>query len=148
PDNLNGYQHCMSQLPAGGWDDEACNLNHAYFCSVRPMVRSHCGDGEVDSGEVCDETVATEDCDADCTSVSCGDGIVNAAAGEECDDQNDESLDACNSCKKTGLLAHYPLRERIGNRAWDVASYRHHGNLLNGLTFPNDGGGLIFDGMT
>lgn len=149
PDNFNEAQHCVSQMPQGGWDDEACGLAHAYFCSIRPKSRADCGNGILDGDEVCDQAGATRDCDEDCTIASCGDGLVNTEAGEECDDQNGEELDACaNECKKTGLIAHYPLHERIGSLAWDVASRRHHGNMVNGATFSTDGSGVIFDGMT
>jgi len=42
----------------------------------------------------------TEDdptCDADCTSVVCGDGYLNAIAGEQCDDGNGWDGDGCSS---------------------------------------------------
>jgi cysteine-rich repeat protein len=47
-----------------------------------------CGDGDVDAMESCDPGAAgnTVDCDADCTPAVCGDGFVNAAANEQCDD--------------------------------------------------------------
>ena len=44
-----------------------------------------CGNGIVEVGENCDEGVETALCDEDCTPVSCGDGVVNVSAGEECD---------------------------------------------------------------
>ncbi|MBK9034082.1 MAG: hypothetical protein IPL61_22900 [Myxococcales bacterium] len=55
--------------------------------TVTAMFRfsSTCGDSTVDVGEACDEGSATATCDADCTSVECGDGTRNAAAGELCD---------------------------------------------------------------
>jgi cysteine-rich repeat protein len=34
-------------------------------------------------------------CDADCTPVICGDGTLNLAAGEECDDGNNVNADGC-----------------------------------------------------
>ncbi len=51
-----------------------------------------CGNGKVDSGEDCDPGtpgVSTPTCDADCTAVQCGDGFVNTAAGEQCDQRGD-----------------------------------------------------------
>jgi hypothetical protein len=102
----------------------------------------------VEGDEVCDEGVATNACDEDCTAPFCGDGLVNVEAGEQCDDQNDEDLDVCDDCQETDLIAHYPLDERIGELAWDVASFRHHGNMLNGLVFAADGSGVTFDGLT
>ncbi|MBI4957362.1 MAG: hypothetical protein HY908_35460 [Myxococcales bacterium] len=63
-----------------------------------------CGDGLVwstDGGtEPCDGDGAgvageTPACDDDCTAVVCGDGNANAAAGEGCDDGNQDNTDAC-----------------------------------------------------
>ncbi|MCB9506749.1 MAG: hypothetical protein H6697_03660, partial [Myxococcales bacterium] len=42
-----------------------------------------CGDGTVDAGEDCDTSGASASCDDDCTFSSCGDGTLNAFAGEE-----------------------------------------------------------------
>ncbi len=44
-----------------------------------------CGNGIVEPGEDCDDAGESSTCDGDCTDVSCGDGLTNAAAGEECD---------------------------------------------------------------
>jgi cysteine-rich repeat protein len=59
-----------------------------------------CGNGKVDPGEDCDPGAAgdTASCDADCSAVSCGDGYLNAAAGEQCDDM-DESTNCNTNCK-------------------------------------------------
>ena len=48
-----------------------------------------CGDGTVDAAEDCDDGEETATCNADCTAATCGDGQVNAAAGEECDDEGE-----------------------------------------------------------
>jgi hypothetical protein len=45
--------------------------------------------GVVQTGEACDRGAASPDCDVDCTRVECGDGTLNAAAGEACDDAGD-----------------------------------------------------------
>ena len=60
-----------------------------------------CGDFSVDTGEDCDEGgVDTATCDEDCTFVSCGDAHANTAAGEQCDDGNDNNQDGCtNDCQ-------------------------------------------------
>jgi hypothetical protein len=45
-----------------------------------------CGNGVLEGGEQCDPGgFDTVTCDADCTLALCGDGYVNAAAGEQCD---------------------------------------------------------------
>ena len=59
-------------------------------------------DGVVQPGEVCDDGFETATCDADCTLPSCGDAVVNHAAGEVCDDGNAEPADGCESDCTTG----------------------------------------------
>ncbi|MCX4245001.1 DUF4215 domain-containing protein [Paraliomyxa miuraensis] len=59
-----------------------------------------CGDGAVDPGEQCDDAGESATCDPDCTPAECGDGFVNATAGEACDDGNLIDNDACsNACE-------------------------------------------------
>ena len=56
-----------------------------------------CGDGLIRNGvETCDDEGETATCDSDCTAVSCGDGVTNATAGEECDSAG-EVTSECNS---------------------------------------------------
>ena len=72
--------------------------------------QSHeCGDGIVGPTEDCDEGDASggtpggasgwdnpnDSCAVDCRFAVCGDGIVQAGEGEECDDANDDDSDAC-----------------------------------------------------
>ncbi|HEY8141542.1 MAG TPA: DNRLRE domain-containing protein [Kofleriaceae bacterium] len=58
-----------------------------------------CGDGEVGRPvEDCDEGGGeSETCDEDCTTPTCGDGLLNEAAGEECDDGRQEDGDGCSA---------------------------------------------------
>jgi cysteine-rich repeat protein len=56
-----------------------------------------CGNGVIEMDEECDDGRESATCDADCTFPECGDGTVNAAAGEECDDGNTQSGDGCNA---------------------------------------------------
>lgn len=61
-------------------------------------VSDTCGDGFVspEHGEQCDSgTVASAECDVDCTYAECGDGVFNAMSGEQCDDAGDSQT--CNS---------------------------------------------------
>lgn len=66
---------------------EACddgNSDDTDACAA--CEQAACGDGYVWAGmEVCDDAGASATCDDDCTAVVCGDGVVNAAAGEQCD---------------------------------------------------------------
>ena len=41
-----------------------------------------CGNEAIEDGEECDDGTDSASCDADCTVAECGDGYVNAAAGE------------------------------------------------------------------
>ncbi|HEX5038199.1 MAG TPA: DUF4215 domain-containing protein [bacterium] len=59
----------------------------------------YCGDGNVDSGEECDDgnSVNTDACTNACTDAVCGDDATGP--GEECDDGNSVNTDACtNAC--------------------------------------------------
>ncbi len=64
-----------------------------------------CGDGVLDSGEVCDDgnTSDADGCNARCSSdESCGNGVVDTAVGEACDDganNNDVDGPCSNSCQ-------------------------------------------------
>ncbi len=64
-----------------------------------PPPEGRCGDGVLDPGEDCDTGGASATCDIDCTAPACGDGIINAAAGEQCDDGNAAAGDGCSECR-------------------------------------------------
>jgi len=78
--------------------DEPCddgNMDDTDACTSLCQVAA-CGDGFVQAGvETCDTQGNSETCDGDCTQAECGDGFTNPAAGEECDDGDDSSLDNC-----------------------------------------------------
>ncbi len=57
--------------------------------SGRFRFMAHCGDGEIQTGEMCDTRGESATCNVDCTLPVCGDGLRNAAAGEECDTAGD-----------------------------------------------------------
>lgn len=68
------------------------------------MAPAVCGDGVPGAFEDCDEGVETATCDSDCTTVECGDGQLNSAAGEQCDDMNRVSGDGCSiTCELEGV---------------------------------------------
>lgn len=81
--------------------EEVCDdgnvANGDYCASDCLTVNGRCGDGIVQAGlEACDASGAqTALCEWNCTSPSCGDGILNAAAGEDCDDANLQDGDGC-----------------------------------------------------
>lgn len=59
--------------------------------SVNATIGKYCGDGIVQPSEACDPGAAGETaaCNANCTVSTCGDSVVNASAGEECDPPDD-----------------------------------------------------------
>nr|HEX4312559.1 DUF4215 domain-containing protein [Kofleriaceae bacterium] len=65
-------------------------------CSANCQSNETCGNGIVDPGEQCDsKNQFTQTCNPNCTFARCGDGLVNHAAGESCDDGNSSNTDAC-----------------------------------------------------
>jgi MYXO-CTERM domain-containing protein len=74
--------------------DDACPDGPAGTC-----VPAFCGDGyrwTSDGGtEECDAAGESMFCDLNCTNAFCGDGDVNATAGEQCDDANMTPGDGC-----------------------------------------------------
>jgi fibro-slime domain-containing protein len=79
------------------------------FERVRSVCESVCGDGIVTSDERCDDGKndgSYGSCGPDCRSLGphCGDGVVQAAEGEQCDDGNREAADGCdNGCQAIDL---------------------------------------------
>jgi|GEM_PF-5977382 len=70
-----------------------------------------CGDGSVDSGEVCDDgnRVAGDGCRADCQGVEvCGDGLVDSATGEQCDDGGTTPGDGCDAACQLDAFSNVP----------------------------------------
>ncbi|MBK9259070.1 MAG: DUF4215 domain-containing protein [Polyangiaceae bacterium] len=81
---------------------EACddaNTQDGDGCQANCALPS-CGDGIKDTAEVCDDgnTASGDGCNATCISdESCGNGILDSAAGETCDDANTMDGDGCDS---------------------------------------------------
>ena len=79
-----------------------------------------CGDGVRDATEVCDDgnTDYGDGCSGDCRSLEvCGNGITDAAAGEECDDGNLRSHDGCNSVCLAESLTWSPWQNPLAARS-------------------------------
>jgi cysteine-rich repeat protein len=74
--------------------DSTCQNNESLMTCPEDCT-SFCGDGKLQAGEVCDEAGDTATCDGNCSEPSCGDGYLNTAANEECDDGNQDDTDAC-----------------------------------------------------
>ncbi len=85
-----------------------------------------CGNGILDPGEVCDDgNVAFDDgCSADCLSnETCGNGIIDWAAGETCDDSNQNTGDGCGATCRL---------EVCGNGILDPGEACDDGNVVSG----------------
>ena len=76
-------------------------------CFEEVCLPPSCGDGRVGPVEVCDDgnTSANDGCSADCRSdETCGNGVIDLALGEECDDGaagRGLSHDGCSSTCRT-----------------------------------------------
>jgi MYXO-CTERM domain-containing protein len=107
---------------------EACddgNTADGDGCSAACALPS-CGDGIVDPGEACDDgnTAAGDGCGATCRSdESCGNGVVDGAAGEQCDDGNTAAGDGCGATCRL---------EVCGNGIVDPDEVCDDGNVMGG----------------
>src|SRR5262249_43259619 len=82
--------------------DDGNTTDDSNGCSSQCKFNNVCGNNPVESlVEQCDSGgVDTAACNADCTLARCGDGHLNRAAGEECDDGNTSDNDHCSAqCK-------------------------------------------------
>jgi cysteine-rich repeat protein len=71
-----------------------------FYTNVCSGPSCDCGNGTIEGREACDDGPAgSASCDVDCSLVDCGDALINALAGEACDDGNDINTDGCtNTC--------------------------------------------------
>jgi cysteine-rich repeat protein len=92
------------------------------------LISDPCGNGEVDPGEECDDSLENSDvipdaCRTTCRDAACGDGVVDA--DEECDDGNLTDGDSCDSeCLPTDGVC--------GNGVLEADEDCDDGNLLDG----------------
>lgn len=82
-------------------DGDGCDAS----CQMEQMEQ-YCGNGQVDGVEACDNgggtlanplTTESDTCNRNCTAASCGDGVLNRAAGEQCDDGGNVPDDGCDA---------------------------------------------------
>jgi cysteine-rich repeat protein len=83
-----------------------------------------CGDGVINA-ELGEQCDGGADCDAACKNVGgfCGDGVVQAGRGEECDDGNNLPGDPCNADCLNGPIEDTFTLNDIGNFLFDQAVY-------------------------
>ena len=88
---------CQVAVPFCG--DGTCNGGEDASSCARDC-EAVCGDGVLQPGELCDAAMNPQNCNPDCTApVICGDGVVHAASGEQCDDGNNSNTDTCVACQ-------------------------------------------------
>jgi cysteine-rich repeat protein len=90
-----------------------------------------CGNDIVEAGEECDDGAANSDtapdtCRTDCQLPRCGDGVIDPARGEVCDDGNATAGDGCSAdCLSDETCGNGVVDETIGEECDD-------GNLVDG----------------
>jgi hypothetical protein len=101
-DSINCEADCPVPDSCG---DNVCDLDKdENFGNCPGDCPAVCGNDVVEDTEECDDGVGgvpteSADCDADCTASACGDGTINMADGEGCDDGNPDNGDACVMCQ-------------------------------------------------
>ncbi|MEZ4365466.1 MAG: kelch repeat-containing protein [Kofleriaceae bacterium] len=84
---------------AGERCDDGGGNSLAPSAACRPTCQpARCGDGVVDDDEVCDDgnVLAADGCASDCGSdETCGNGVLDVAAGEECDAETSSCRSDC-----------------------------------------------------
>src|ERR1051325_266251 len=102
--------------------DEQCddgNTKDGDGCSHECKIEM-CGNGRVDFGEVCDNGPGKNGvcmgCAADCKSFeTCGDGVLDTACKEVCDDHNTKDGDGCShDCKSTEICGNGIIDTEVG----------------------------------
>ncbi len=84
---------------------EQCDTTESW-CKQCKLDPDTCGNGVIDDHEQCDDGrgvngTAGSNCLETCRITGCGDGIVDTANGEECDDANSSNDDTCTTqCKR------------------------------------------------
>ncbi|MDX2052202.1 MAG: DUF4215 domain-containing protein [Polyangiaceae bacterium] len=109
------------------------------FLNGRSVCKSTCGDGVVASNEACDKGAndgSYGGCNMDCTlGPRCGDGVVQAAAGEACDDGLNLTSHAASAtaggcapdCKKPGFCGDGVVDSVFGEACDDGANVGGYG---------------------
>jgi cysteine-rich repeat protein len=125
--------HCAAAEPICLKDDNLCgnahpdpdeecddgNTKDGDGCSHECKAEV-CGNGHIDSGEVCDNGPGKNGkcmgCAADCKSFeTCGDGVIDKACGEVCDDHNTKDGDGCSrECTSTEACGNNIIDKEVG----------------------------------
>jgi len=100
---------CGDDTISGTEECEDGNIVDSDDCT-NTCTSAKCGDGiawTLGAGlETCDDSgLQTADCETNCIKPNCGDGILNAPAGEDCDDHNTVKNDGCSDVCKVECVA-------------------------------------------
>jgi cysteine-rich repeat protein len=92
---------CQGLAPHCG--DAVCQVDQEDAIVCAADCEAVCGDGFAGGAEACDDgdgaPAESPVCNDDCTLTECGDGKLNEAAGEVCDDGDADETDACAACQ-------------------------------------------------
>lgn len=145
----NGVESCQT-VTVNGQTGQACqsgtNLSNCSTCSgglcqSGACQPSTCGDSCVDSnaGETCDPPNGTT-CSTQCTTIACGNGVREA--GEQCDDNNTDNNDGCDSsCQFEQVERINWLQMQFGTDSYCM------NNRLGDAISGGSAQGLIQDGL-
>ncbi len=84
-------------VASGGCAGDCAQIFAGWYCTAGQACVTQCGDNITSGTEVCDSGGESASCDGDCTTPVCGDGRVNSAALETCDDNDALSDDGCSA---------------------------------------------------
>jgi len=108
-------------------DDSPCN-DDSGTCIDGARVPIDCGNGEVDTGEECDEGedngVYGSGCSMVCESIICGNGEIEEF--EDCDDGNTDRLDGCDPECRAELVHRITRMELLSGDAPDFCEHQEN----------------------
>jgi cysteine-rich repeat protein len=139
-------------------------LAHAQYMATTTVYVSICGDGIVNPGEACDDgtdngqyatSTTGKSCLPSCSGYGpyCGDGILQQAYGEQCDDDNNTSNDGCSATCQIESTAPLPGPGPApsGGGAYSPGSFAPLNPtqvIIEGIAYPGASVNILDDGAT
>lgn len=138
-----------SREPLARCDDGQETLNGDAPDRCRPDCSlPRCGDGIIDTGEVCDDgnLVSGDACSGDCASrETCGNGYLDASIGEVCDDGNARSRDGCTGGCRVVEVPNWDLESNLLDRGREVTAIAYDSDREVIVIFGGTDGALFGD---